>query len=225
MGRRRYTRFAKVFLLLIVNPSATADGTDCVRVANLDFEAKYPQRTWMRNMDKSHLYLIGDVPGFTPQIGRLVSMMNYARYTTLTAVENLSVEELDYLHDPETNSIGALLLHIAAAEAGYQAATFYARDLTEQERQEWGAALDLGESARREIRGHELDYYLSRLQQVRAKTLDELGRREDQWLEEQTSFGNGQNVNNYFKWFHVFGHEINHRGQIRWLRTRAPRRL
>jgi uncharacterized damage-inducible protein DinB len=175
-------------------------------------------------MNDRDLFLIGDIPGFTPQIGRLVSMMNYARYTTLSAVEGLEVDELDYLHDPQSNSIGALLSHIAASEAGYQAATFYARDLNEEERLEWGAALDLGERARREIRGHELDYYLRRLEQVRAKTLEELGRREDQWLEEHTSFGSGQRVNNYFKWFHVFGHELNHRGQIRWLRRHATER-
>jgi hypothetical protein len=30
-------------------------------------------------------------------------------------------------------------------------------------------------------------------------------------------------ADNYFKWFHVMGHEINHRGQIRWLRGRALR--
>ena len=171
-------------------------------------------------MDES-LYLIGELPGFTPQIGRLVSMLNYARHTTISAVAGLGIEELDYLHDDQSNSIGALLSHIAAAEVGYQAASFFGRDLNEQERQEWGAALDLGERARREIRGRELDYYLNRLQQVRAKTLDELAKRDDQWLEEETSFGSGQKVNNYFKWFHVFGHEINHRGQIRWLRTRA----
>jgi uncharacterized damage-inducible protein DinB len=175
-------------------------------------------------MNESGLYLIGEIQGFTPQIGRLVSMMNYARYTTLSAVADLRVDDLDYLHDPQSNSIGALLSHIAAAEVGYQAATFYARDLNEKERHEWGAALDLGERARREIGGHELDYYASRLEQVREKTLDELARRQDEWLEEQTSFGNGQNVNNYFKWFHVFGHEINHRGQIRWLRSRATSR-
>ena len=175
-------------------------------------------------MSERDLYLIGDIPGFTPQIGRLVSMMNYARHTTLSAVEGLGVDELDYLHDPQSNSIGALLSHIAAAEVGYQAATFYARDLNEEEKREWGAALDLGERAKREIRGHSLDYYLSRLEQVRAKTLAELGRREDRWLEEETSFGSGQRVNNYFKWFHVLGHEINHRGQIRWLRGRATRR-
>ena len=175
-------------------------------------------------MNESGLYLISEIQGFSPQIGRLVSMMNYARYTTLSDVADLSVNELDYLDDPQSNSIGALLSHIAAAEAGYQAATFHARDLNEEEKHEWGAALDLGERARQEIGGHELDYYVSRLEQVRLKTLDELARREDEWLEEQTSFGNGQKVNNYFKWFHVLGHEINHRGQIRWLRTRATSR-
>jgi hypothetical protein len=99
-------------------------------------------------MNDRGLFLIGDIPGFTPQIGRLVSMMNYARYTTLSAVEGLEVDELDYLHDPQSNSIGALLSHIAAAEVGYQAATFYARDLNEEERHQSGAALDLGERAR-----------------------------------------------------------------------------
>ena len=174
-------------------------------------------------MNERDLFLIGDVPGFTPQIGRLVSMMNYVRHTTLSAVSGLGAGDLDYLYNPQSNSIGALLLHIAAAEVGYQAATFYARDLNEQEKQEWGAAIELGERARDAIRGHELDYYLSRLEQVRAKTLAELGRREDEWLEETTSFGSGQSVNNYFKWFHVFGHELNHRGQIRWLLGQATR--
>jgi uncharacterized damage-inducible protein DinB len=169
------------------------------------------------------LFLIGDISGFTPQIARLVSMMNYVRHTTLQAVAGLGVDELDDLHDPQSNSIGALLLHIAAAEVGYQAATFDARDLNAEEKQQWGTAIDLGERARDEIRGYQLDHYLSRMQQVRAKTLAELGRRDDQWLEEETSFGNGQRVNNYFKWFHVIGHEINHRGQIRWLRSRVKR--
>jgi uncharacterized damage-inducible protein DinB len=136
----------------------------------------------------------------------------------------LRVEELDYLPDPQSNSIGALLLHIAAAEAGYQAATFDARELNAEEKQRWGAALELGAKGRNEIRGSELSYYLDRLDQVRAKTLEELGRRDDQWLESETSFGNGRRVNNYFKWFHVLGHEINHRGQIRWLRSRATQR-
>ena len=175
-------------------------------------------------MTEQSLFLIGDIPGFTPQIARLVSMMNYVRSTTHQAVAGLGVDELDYLHDPQSNSIGSLLSHIAAAEVGYQAATFDVRDLNQDEKDQWGAAFSLGERSRDEIKGYDLDHYLGRLDQVRAKTLAELGRRDDQWLEQQTSFGNGQRVNNHFKWFHVVGHEINHRGQIRWLRSRAAKR-
>jgi len=172
-------------------------------------------------MDKRTLYLIGDIPGFTPQIARLVSMMNYVRHTTISAVEGLTVNELDYLNDSNSNSIGSLLLHIAAAEAGYQAATFDKRELNDEEKHEWGTALALGEKARQEIKGHALDYYLNKLEQVRTKTLSELASRDDQWLDEQTSFGNDNKVNNYFKWFHVFTHEVNHRGQIRLLKRQA----
>ena len=56
---------------------------------------------------------------------------------------------------------------------------------------------------------------------MRTKTLAELATRDDQWLDEETPFGNDNRVNNYFKWFHVFTHEVNHRGQIRLLRRQA----
>ena len=88
-------------------------------------------------MTQSNLFLIGDIPGFTPQVARLVSMMNYTRSTTLQAVAGLGIDELDYLHDRQSNSIGTLLAHIAAAEVGYQAATFHARELTAEEKQQW----------------------------------------------------------------------------------------
>jgi uncharacterized damage-inducible protein DinB len=175
-------------------------------------------------MSEAALFLIGELPGFTPHVGRLVSMMNYVRSTTIAAVTGLGVDELDYLHDSQSNSIGALLLHIAAAEAGYQVGTFEERGFSDDENNEWGTAVELGERSRREIRGRDLHYYLSRLGQVRAKTLAELARRDDQWLDHVTTMGSGQRINNYFKWFHVLSHEVNHRGQIRWLRTRATNR-
>jgi uncharacterized damage-inducible protein DinB len=172
-------------------------------------------------MNGEDLFLIGDIPGFTRQVGRLVSMMNYTRHTTLSEVEGLGVAQLDYQHDDQSNSIGALLFHIAAVEVWYQAVTFSGRDLHAEETREWGAGLDLGEQARREIRGHDLDYYVSRLKRVRATTLAELERRDDAWLEEQAPFWEGRQANNYFKWFHVVEDELSHRGQIRWLRKRA----
>lgn len=174
-------------------------------------------------MDKRNLYLITDISGFTPQIARLISMMNYVRYTTLSAVKDLTIRELDYLDNSMGNSIGSLLLHIAAAEVGYQAATFHNRQLSEDEKQEWDAVFTLGEKARQKIKGHDLNYYQNKLEQVRTKTLAELANRDDTWLDEQTLFGDNK-INNYFKWFHVFTHEVNHRGQINMLRRQAKQK-
>lgn len=171
-------------------------------------------------MNKKDLFLIANIHRFAPQIGHLVSMLQYTRYTTLSEIEGLHVEQLDSLFDGQSNSIGALLAHVAAVEVWFQAETFFGRELDAREMQEWGAALDLGETARREIRGRELTYYLNRLKQVRLRTLLELKQQEDKWLEEQTVWG-GRQANNYFKWFHVIEDEISHRGQIRWLRRHA----
>jgi hypothetical protein len=168
-------------------------------------------------MGKQNLFLISDIDGFTPQIARLVSMLNYVRYTTISAVEGLRMNELDYLHDSQSNSIGSLLLHIASTEVSYQVTTFYKRDLNDNEKNEWEAAFYLGDKARDEIKGQELNYYLNKLEFVRSITLKELASRDDKWLEELVTLGEARRINNYFKWFHVLAHELNHRGQIRWL--------
>jgi uncharacterized damage-inducible protein DinB len=167
-------------------------------------------------------YLIGEQIGFTPQIGHLVSMLTYVRQTTLDTVADLTTEQLDYLHDHKSNSIGALLAHVAAVEVAYQAATFEARGLDERERSTWGAALDLGKRAQREIRGRSLQQYVDAMTEVREKTLRELSNRTDHWLYEESPFWGGLPANNYFQWFHVFEDELNHRGQMRWLRKRLP---
>ena len=167
-------------------------------------------------------FVVGELPGFTPLIGRLVAMMAYARRTTLAAVEGLTVAELDHLHDERSNSIGALLAHIAAVEVAYQRGTFDGSELTSADRARWEAALMLGARARKEIQGNPLTHYVSALEEVRAHTLRELAQRDDAWLDQETPFWNGLRANYYFQWFHVFEDELNHRGQIRWLRRRLP---
>jgi uncharacterized damage-inducible protein DinB len=168
-------------------------------------------------------FIVSDQPGYAPNIGRLVVMLTYARRTTLQAVHGLTTAQLDHLHDAESNSIGALLAHAAAVEVAYQRATFHRRSLTPAELGRWGAALDLGARAWEEIRGHDLRHYLTMLDGIRAETLQELAARTDAWLEETTPFWGGQLANNHFQWFHVLEDEVNHRGQIRWLRRRLPR--
>jgi uncharacterized damage-inducible protein DinB len=166
------------------------------------------------------LHRILPVPGYTPTVGRLVAMLSYARETTLKAVEGLTREQLDHLHDERSNSIGALLAHVAAVERGYQRVTFDEREPTAAENDAWSAALKLGEKGRRDIRGHELQFYVDELRRTREETLAGLAARDDAWLEAPLRIV--RNLNAHWAWFHVAEEEINHRGQIRWLCARLP---
>jgi hypothetical protein len=147
-------------------------------------------------------------------------MLTYARNTTVAAVEGLTIEELDHLHDPQSNSIGALLAHIAIVERSYQVMTFQDRPLSAEEKVQWSAALNLGDEARRVLRGRALDDYLHELKAVRQITLESLAARDDEWLER--SVVPAPKINAHWAWFHQAEDEINHRGQIRWLRARLP---
>ena len=145
-------------------------------------------------------------------------MMNYARLTTLQAVSDLSVAQLDDQPPGFGNTIAALLEHFAAVEAYYQGFTFNGiQKPSEAFMQRWGAGLDLGERIS-EIRGKPLEHYVLQLEEVRAKTLKEFAKRDDAWLHEEFPFWDGEPANNYFCWFHVMEDEINHRGQIRLIR-------
>jgi uncharacterized damage-inducible protein DinB len=168
-----------------------------------------------------NLLLITDIPGYSPQISRLVSMMNYVRFTTLNTVKGLTQNQLDFLLDAQSNSIGALLLHCAAVEYYYQVLTFEKRDLDEEENLIWGAALDLGEEGREKIKGNDLSFYITKLEQIRNKTLDLFKSVSDDWLYVEHDFWYDKQANHYFMWFHVFEDEINHRGQMRIIRKRT----
>lgn len=163
-------------------------------------------------------YRIKEQTGFSPKVGELVSMLDYTRSVTLADVESLSTEELDYLADGHSNSIGALLMHMAAIEFVHQVIAFENRDLTERELEQWIVPLELGDKARSEIRNQPLDYYLDELKKVRDKTLSLLESVDDSWLYEEGQYDNGVVYNKYYLWFHVVEDETSHRGQIRILK-------
>jgi uncharacterized damage-inducible protein DinB len=160
------------------------------------------------------------LPGYTPTIGRLVGILLYARQTTLTAVEGLSIADLDHLQDDASNSIGALLAHIAAVERGYQHIVFDERPPTAEETAALEPALTLGAEARRLLRGRSLEHYVHELAEARRITLAGLASRDDEWLEQSLRAAPAMNA--HWAWFHVAEDEISHRGQIRWLRARLP---
>ena len=161
---------------------------------------------------------IEPLAGYTPTIGRLVAILLYARQTTLAAVDGMSIPELDHLQDGSSNSIGALLAHIAVVERGYQCLTFEDRAPTADEQAAWEPAITLGAEGRRLLRGKPLEHYLHGLSEVRRLTLAGLAARDDAWLERSLRAAPAMNA--HWAWFHVAEEEINHRGQIRWLRAR-----
>lgn len=149
-----------------------------------------------------------------------MGILTYARQTTLSAVEGLSVAELDHLHDDSSNSIGALLAHIASVERGYQHIVFDERSPTAVENAALEPALTLGAEGRRLLQVKPLGHYVHELDEARRVTLDGLAARNDEWLEQPLRAAPAMNA--HWAWFHVAEDEINHRGQIRWLRGRLP---
>lgn len=171
------------------------------------------------------LNIVGPKEGFTPQVGTLVSMMNWMRFVILRPVEGMGVKDLDYLVDDKANSIGAMLYHLAATERFYQIHTFDNRawgDWDKADAEEFGVAMGLGDKARASIKGNPLEFYMEKLERVRATSLEELAKRDDDWLlavDEAWPWGP---TNNYCKWFHVVEHESNHNGQFKFIKSRLP---
>ncbi|MGB5498367.1 MAG: DinB family protein [Maribacter sp.] len=178
-----------------------------------------------QTIQDGNIHLFGKREGFTDQISILVSMMDWMRATVLISVKGISEKELDFLLDKESNSIGAMLMHLAATEHYYQIDTFTGVSKSSLgfnvDDDEWGAASNLGDKGRATFKRKSLNYYLDKLEEVREFSLTELKKRDDNWLMESTPFFGNQPTNNYCKWFHVVEHESNHNGQIKFIKSRV----
>ncbi|MGM0864938.1 MAG: DinB family protein [Bacillota bacterium] len=171
-------------------------------------------------MESNSIFLIKEKNGMKKDFSLLLSMMDYARFTSISEVENLPLEMLDYRCHDEANSIGMLLAHFDAVEKIYQVLTF--ENLSDDEIEEYAMtlepALSLGSKAAELINGNRVEFYLENLQRTRNKTVEQFKLLDEDWLYEETDWWYGEKGNNFFKWFHVFEDEINHRGQIRMIK-------
>lgn len=167
--------------------------------------------------------LIEPIAGYSPHIGVLVATMTRCREKTINTVKDLTIHQLDYLYDAEANTIGTLLLHVASIEAAYQENTFHQTNILDNPERikKWRVPMYMGAKARQLIRGNPINYYLDELAAMREKTLAQFRQYDDEWLWIQHP-QNQSMANNYWKWFHVYEDEINHRGAISWLKSRIP---
>ncbi len=189
-------------------------------------KAKYEPKT-----NPEELYLIGPKEGFSPHIGTMLSMMTMMRAWVVRQVQTLTVEELDFQLDEESNSIGAMLYHLAATEKYYQLNTFHSipwGEWKQEIKDEWDLPMSLGKNARENIKGNDISFYLEKLEDVRSESIEKFRERDDNWLMESEPFfpikrGILGETNNYAKWFHVCEHESNHNGQIKFIKSRLPK--
>src|SRR5271167_4257050 len=109
---------------------------------------------------EENAWIVGPQPGFTPEIGTLTSMLAFTREQVVHNVKGLSQQDLDFLLDAKANTIGALLLHLAATETYYQMNTFGGMKwdaIPADVKKKWDVPMNLGEPARVAIKGHTLD--------------------------------------------------------------------
>ncbi|MEL7340708.1 MAG: DinB family protein [Bacteroidota bacterium] len=174
-------------------------------------------------VSEGNIYLIGPQEGYSPRIGTLLSTMTMMRSWVVRQVEDLTVEQLDFQLDDKSNSIGALLLHLAATERYYQLNTFEGMSWgswSDKIKERWDIPMRLGKKARKKIVGNPIEYYLEQLAEVRAATKAGFAERDDEWLMESETFFDNKPTNNHCKWFHVCEHESNHNGQIKMIKKR-----
>lgn len=145
--------------------------------------------------------------------------LNVTKKRVIENVYDLNDDELDYVHDSKTPTIGTLLKHLAATEYWFGIWMFEERTLNEKENEFWNGALPL-QLLNRKIHSNSLDYYLDLWKQVRAKTLVSFKKVNDKWLYLKTT---GE-YNNYFAWFHIMEDHLSHLGQIKSIKSRVRKK-
>ena len=163
-------------------------------------------------------YEIKPAEGYTPKVGELVNMLELTKTQIEAAVRDLNQEQTDFRFDQQANSIGALIMHLAATEAYYQLETLDGTAWTAEDMAFWGAATNLREESHDTFAGKPIGYYLEQWNGVREKSLAGLRTKDDAWLSALIEEG----INNYFAWFHVLDHSSNHMGQIALILKRLP---
>jgi len=177
--------------------------------------------------DATDANVLGPRAGYSLQIGVFVSQLTWMREANgvLSATKGQTQPDLDVLFDQNANTIGALMLHLAATETYYQMHTFDGMkwdSWSDAVKQKWDPAMNLGDAGRKTIKGHDRQYYVDILHEVREKTLAEFRKRDDTWLLAVDKTSPWGPTNNLCKWFHVCEHEAHHTGQIALLRKRLP---
>ena len=166
---------------------------------------------------KRKKHMIEPVAAQSPEIGRMLGMLEETRRSTLVALEGLTVDLLDRMPDCGVNTISTLLYHIAAIEADWLFEDVMQTGLSPLIAPLFDIDVRDEEGVLSRLRGSDLEAYLERLERVRAVLLDVYQKmsledfRAPHDLEEYT-------VTPEWALFHLMQHEAEHRSQIEHIR-------
>jgi len=167
------------------------------------------------------------VEGYSPQIGRYVAQMNEVRSDLKGELKDLSIEQIDWHPDEQTESIGTMLLHIDAVEWSWIHEDIFGRPDSEYPG-DWSEAMPIRVSAP-QVQGRPVEWYLQKLDATRERTLEVLGGFTDADLPRLVGESEprpGQEKRSYLftiDWiiWHIIEHEATHVGQVELLRRLA----
>ena len=169
------------------------------------------------------------VEGYSSQVGRYVAQMNELRHDLKWQVENLSIEQLDWHPDEQTESIGTQLLHLDAVEWSWIHEDIFGLS-SDDYPGVWSEAMPIRVGVP-QVEGRPSEWYIQKLDATREKTLEVLRGFTDADLSRLVGEGDpGPGVEKRSRLFtidwiiwHIINHEASHIGQIELLRRLGPK--
>lgn len=149
----------------------------------------------------------------------LQGILQDTRVTTILAIKNLSLPELDWQYREGWNTIGALLSHIVAIEHYFRIVYLDRRELTEEENDKWLPGLDMGEHLPALIKQHPIENYIAGLTASREMMLVALKNiTHEDLIKRIDDYDDETGCNLAWVLYHMAEDEIYHRGQISMIR-------
>ncbi len=160
--------------------------------------------------DEKRIIVLNRLDDLSPRVSLLLSMMEKVRGRLLKQIDDISSDEIDYSPDDESvETIGTLMLHIAAVEWSW---IFEDIDGREMDHEEWKHAFALREEIP-QLKGQKLQFYLDKLESVRNEVFKRLSEFNDSELHRRVDIGKAM-VSIEWILFHLIEHEAMHIGQI-----------
>ena len=164
------------------------------------------------------------VPEYPPRLGLFLAQMEDVRRSTRRYIEGLSPEQLSWHPNPKVESIGTLLLHIAAVEYSWILEDIFKRPMGV----EWEIAFPIRRGIP-QVTGQPLLYFVDKLDTVRGEVCSALANLADADLDRviipQDAGNPALETHSYtIRWIlhHLIDHEAHHRGQIAVMKRLFP---